>query len=59
MKYTNAPYTISEEEDIKTRNRKAVFIKETGTNKSILITMITTYGLPPEVMLTTSIARLQ
>lgn len=47
MKYTNAPYTISEEEDIKIRNRKAVFIKETGTNKSILITMITTYGLTP------------
>lgn len=47
MKYTNAPYTISEEEDMKIRNRKAVFIKETGTNKSILITMITTYGLTP------------
>lgn len=32
---------------MKIRNRKAVFIKETGTNKSILITMITTYGLTP------------
>lgn len=47
MKYTNAPYTLSEEEDLKLRNRRAIFIKETGTTKSVLTTMITTYGLTP------------
>lgn len=47
MKYTNAPYTLSEEEDLKLRNRRAIFIKESGTTKSVLTTMITTYGLTP------------
>lgn len=47
MKYTNAPYTLSEEEDMRLRNRKATFIRETGTTKSVLVTMITTYGLTP------------
>ena len=45
MKYTNAPYTLTEEEDMRLRNRKATFIRETGIAKSILVTMITTYGL--------------
>ena len=45
MKYSNAPYTLSEEEDMRLRNRKAAFIRETGTTKSVLVTMITTYGL--------------
>ena len=45
MKYTNAPYSLNAEEDMKLRNRKATFMRETGTTKSILITMITTYGL--------------
>ena len=45
IKYANAPYSLDAEEDMKLRNRKATFIKETGTTKSILITMITTYGL--------------
>lgn len=47
MKYSAAPYTITEEEDMKLRNRKAAFIRESGTTKSVLITMITTYGLTP------------
>ena len=47
MKYTNAPYTLSEEEDMKLRNRKATFIRETETSKAVLSTMITTYGLTP------------
>ena len=45
MQYTNAPYVITEEEDI--RNRRETFIRETGTEKTVLITMITSYGLAP------------
>lgn len=47
MKYTNAPYTVTEDEDMKLRNRKAVFIRESGTTKSVLTTLVTTYGLTP------------
>lgn len=47
MKYTNAPYVITEEEDSRIRNRKETFIRETGTEKTILVTMITTFGLVP------------
>ena len=45
MKYSNAPYVITEEEYLRLNNRKETFIRETGTNKSVLITMITTFGL--------------
>ena len=45
MKYTNAPYVITEEEDNKLRNRREAFIRETGTKKTVLLTMITSYGL--------------
>ena len=47
MKYTNAPYVITEEEDNRIRNRRETFITETGTEKTVLITMITSYGLAP------------
>ena len=47
MKYTNAPYTITEEEDEKIRNRKETFIRETETEKTVLVTMITSFGLTP------------
>ena len=47
IKYTNAPYTITEEEDEKIRNRKETFIRETGTEKTVLVTMITSFGLTP------------
>ena len=47
MKYTNAPYTITEEEDEKIRNRKETFIRESETEKTVLVTMITTFGLTP------------
>ncbi len=47
MKYSAAPYTISKEEDMKIRNRKAVFVRETRTTKAVMLTMITTYGLTP------------
>ena len=47
MKYTNAEYTITEEEDEKIRNRKEAFIRETETEKTVLLTMITSFGLTP------------
>lgn len=45
IKYTNAPYVISEEEDERIRNRYETFIRESGTKKTVLITMITSFGL--------------
>ncbi len=47
MQYTSAPYVITEEENNRTRNRRETFIRETGTEKTVLITMITSYGLAP------------
>lgn len=47
MKYTNAPYVITEEEDNRIRNRRETFIRETGTEKTVLLTMITSFGLAP------------
>ncbi len=47
MKYTTAPYAMTQEENILLRNRRAVFVRETATVKSVLLTMITTYGLTP------------
>ena len=47
MKYTNAEYTITEEEDEKLRNHKEAFVRETETEKTVLLTMITSFGLTP------------
>lgn len=47
IKYTNAPYLITVEEDCRIRNRRAAFIRETDTKKTVLITMITSFGLVP------------
>ena len=47
MKYSSAPYTLTAEEDLRIRNRKATFIRETATTKSVMVTMITTYGRTP------------
>lgn len=47
MKYSNAPYVITEEEDMRIRNRVETFIRETGTEKAVLVTMITSFGLAP------------
>ena len=47
MQYASAPYVITEEEDNRIRNRRETFIRETGTEKTVLITMITSYGLAP------------
>ena len=45
IKYTNTLYTITEEEDERIRNRKEAFIRETETDKTVLLTMITAVGL--------------
>ncbi|MBQ0028921.1 MAG: ATP-binding protein [Bacteroidales bacterium] len=47
IKFTNSTYTITEEEDEKIRNRRETFIRETGTEKTVLVTMITAFGLTP------------
>lgn len=47
MKYSIAPYTIDDREMALLQNRKSTFLRETATRKSILLTMITTYGLTP------------
>ncbi len=36
---------VTEEEDNRICNRRETFIRETGTKKTVLITMITSYGL--------------
>lgn len=36
-------YVIIEDEDNRIRNRRETFIRETGTVKTVLITMITSY----------------
>ena len=40
-------HVITEEENNRIRNRRETFIRETGTEKTVLITMITSYGLAP------------
>ncbi|MCF0206031.1 MAG: ATP-binding protein, partial [Bacteroidales bacterium] len=47
IKYSNGPYGISRDEDMKIRTRLSDFKAETGINNGILFTMITTYGLKP------------
>nr|WP_293565288.1 hypothetical protein [Prevotella sp.] len=48
MQYASAPYVITEEEDNRIRNRRETFIREIGTEKTVLITMITSFGLAPD-----------
>lgn len=45
MKFSDTEYTITQQEDEKLRNRKAVFQNVTRTRKSVHITMVTTYGV--------------
>lgn len=33
IKYSNVPYVITEEEDLRIRNRRETFIRETGIKK--------------------------
>ena len=45
IKYSQMPYTITKEEDMRIRNRIADFVGETGIRSGILTTFITTFGL--------------
>ena len=45
IKFYDAPYTIVKSEANKLRQRRAAFRELTGTNKSVLLTFISPYGL--------------
>ncbi len=45
MKYSINKYKIDKKYDTELRNKIAAFKKETGTRKSVFLTMITTFGL--------------
>ena len=45
MKFSETPYTITKEYEEKLRNRMAIFRAETKTRKSLVTTMVTTYGV--------------
>lgn len=45
IKYCGAEYHLTEDEESKLRRRKDIFVRETKTNKAVMTTMITTYGL--------------
>ena len=45
IKYSDAPYIITKDEDMRYRNRIAAFRQETGTRYAIHSTFITTFGL--------------
>ena len=47
MKYSSGPYEIDAEESAKLKNRKEVFIRETGTRKTCRTTLVTSAGLKP------------
>lgn len=45
IKFSEAPYSISKDYEEKLRSRMALFKSTTGTRKSLVTTMITTYGV--------------
>lgn len=45
MKFSKEPYTITKDYEEKLRNRMAVFRAETKVRKSLVTTMVTTYGV--------------
>ena len=47
IKFCETPYIITKEYAMKLRTRMAVFQNETKNRKSLVNTMITTYGLVP------------
>ena len=44
-KYSSRDFILDKEYDARLRERQASFIDETGTRKSTLLTLITTFGL--------------
>ena len=45
MKFSESPYTIDKDEELRLRSRKQAFYDETGTKKAVHLTLITTFGL--------------
>lgn len=57
IKYSQAPYSITKEEDMRIRTRIADFVGETKIRHGVLTTLITTFGLRPNPY--SSIAQIQ
>lgn len=49
MKFSETPYTINKSYEEQLRNRMALFKASTGTRKSLVTTMVTTYGILPGI----------
>ena len=47
IKYSNLPYTITKDADLKFRTRQATFVNQTGIRFGIQATYISPYGLTP------------
>lgn len=47
IKYSNLPYTITKDADLKFRTRQAAFVNQTGIRYGIQATYISPYGLTP------------
>lgn len=45
MKFAEGPYSITKDYEEKLRNRMAIFREDTKTKKSLVTTMVTTYGV--------------
>lgn len=49
MKFSEAPYAISKEYESRLRERMAIFKADMGIRKSLVLTMVTTYGVLPGI----------
>ena len=47
IKYTRTPYEIDVEESARLENRKDAFVRETGTKKTCMTTIVTLSGIKP------------
>lgn len=45
MKYSLHPITLTAKDDLDLQNKRTAFLAETGTRKTVHITMVTTYGI--------------
>lgn len=49
MKFSQSEYTIDKEYELQLRNKIGTFRDATGTHDALHITMITTYGVKPNI----------
>ncbi|GHT25406.1 hypothetical protein FACS189430_11970 [Bacteroidia bacterium] len=45
MKYSDAEFTVDRKYDENLRNKRAAFVRESKTRKTVFLTMVTTYGV--------------